>query len=143
MTAIRLLLVDDDPLVRAGLALMLGGAEDVEIVGEAADGDEVGGLVDGTRPDVVLRDIRMPVVEGLTNARKHAPGQPVHMRLSKDDGVEIELSNAFAEGAETFPGAGAGLAGLRERVTLLGGRLSFGCTPQARFRLHAWIPSQS
>ncbi len=49
MTAIRLLLVDDDPLVRAGLALMLGDAEDVEIVGEAADGDEVGALVDRTR----------------------------------------------------------------------------------------------
>ncbi|WP_399891530.1 response regulator [Streptomyces sp. BBFR51] len=66
MTAIRLLLVDDDPLVRAGLSLMLGGADDVEIVGEAADGDEVEALVDRTRPDVVLMDIRMPVVDGLT-----------------------------------------------------------------------------
>ncbi|GAA2566707.1 MULTISPECIES: response regulator transcription factor [Streptomyces] len=66
MTAIRLLLVDDDPLVRAGLSFMLGGADDVEIVGEAADGDEVGALVDRTRPDVVLMDIRMPVVDGLT-----------------------------------------------------------------------------
>lgn len=66
MTAIRLLLVDDDPLVRAGLSFMLGGADDVEIVGEAADGDEVEALVDRTRPDVVLMDIRMPVVDGLT-----------------------------------------------------------------------------
>ncbi|MDT0615077.1 response regulator transcription factor [Streptomyces lancefieldiae] len=66
MTAIRLLLVDDDPLVRAGLSFMLGGAGDVEIVGEAADGHEVGALVDRTRPDVVLMDIRMPVVDGLT-----------------------------------------------------------------------------
>ncbi|MFI7346077.1 response regulator [Streptomyces sp. NPDC049936] len=65
MTAIRLLVVDDDPLVRAGLSLMLGGADDVEIVGEAADGDEVEALVDRTRPDVVLMDIRMPVVDGL------------------------------------------------------------------------------
>ncbi|MGW8747320.1 response regulator transcription factor [Streptomyces sp. NPDC055794] len=65
MTAIRLLIVDDDPLVRAGLSLMLGGADDVEIVGEAADGDEVEALVDRTRPDVVLMDIRMPVVDGL------------------------------------------------------------------------------
>ncbi|MEU1696057.1 hypothetical protein ABZ590_32885, partial [Streptomyces hirsutus] len=45
MTAIRLLLVDDDPLVRAGLSLMLGGAGDIEIVGEAADGSEVGAEV--------------------------------------------------------------------------------------------------
>ncbi|MFB7650526.1 MULTISPECIES: response regulator [unclassified Streptomyces] len=66
MTAIRLLIVDDDPLVRAGLSLMLGGADDVEIVGEAADGDEVEALVDRTHPDVVLMDIRMPVVDGLT-----------------------------------------------------------------------------
>ncbi|MEU6557676.1 response regulator transcription factor [Streptomyces sp. NPDC046915] len=66
MAAIRLLLVDDDPLVRAGLALMLGGAEDIEIVGEAADGAEVGALVERTRPDVVLMDIRMPSVDGLT-----------------------------------------------------------------------------
>ncbi|MFC9063606.1 response regulator, partial [Streptomyces sp. NPDC057074] len=66
MTAIRLLIVDDDPLVRAGLSFMLGGADDVEIVGEAADGDEVEALVDRTHPDVVLMDIRMPVVDGLT-----------------------------------------------------------------------------
>ncbi|MDQ0407201.1 response regulator transcription factor [Streptomyces sp. NPDC000349] len=66
MTAIRLLIVDDDPLVRAGLSFMLGGADDVEIVGEAADGDEVEALVDRSHADVVLMDIRMPVVDGLT-----------------------------------------------------------------------------
>ncbi|MGV4888076.1 response regulator [Streptomyces viridosporus] len=65
MTAIRVLLVDDDPLVRAGLSFMMGGAEDIEIVGEAADGGEVEALVDRTRPDVVLMDIRMPAVDGL------------------------------------------------------------------------------
>ncbi|MFI7412066.1 response regulator [Streptomyces sp. NPDC049627] len=78
MTAIRLLLVDDDPLVRAGLSFMLGGAEDIEIVGEAADGAEVETLVDRVRPDVVLMDIRMPAVDGLTaterlRGRKDAP----------------------------------------------------------------------
>ncbi|KUO12816.1 response regulator [Streptomyces sp. DSM 15324] len=66
MTAIRLLLVDDDPLVRAGLRLMLGGADDIEIVGEAADGGQAETLVDRVRPDVVLMDIRMPAVDGLT-----------------------------------------------------------------------------
>ncbi|WP_037681398.1 response regulator transcription factor [Streptomyces griseus] len=69
MTVIRLLLVDDDPLVRTGLSFMMGGAEDVEIVGEAADGGEVEALVDRTRPDVVLMDIRMPSVDGLTATR--------------------------------------------------------------------------
>ncbi|MGW1891439.1 response regulator transcription factor [Streptomyces sp. NPDC002004] len=66
MNPIRLLLVDDDPLVRAGLSLMLGGADDIEIVGEAADGSEVAALVDRHRPDVVLMDIRMPTMDGLT-----------------------------------------------------------------------------
>lgn len=65
MNTIRLAIVDDDPLVRAGLALMLGGADDIEIVGEAADGQEVAQLVERTGPDVVLMDIRMPVVDGL------------------------------------------------------------------------------
>lgn len=78
MTAIRLLLVDDDPLVRAGLTFMMGGAGDIEIVGEGADGDEVEALVDRTRPDVVLMDIRMPTVDGLAaterlRGRKDAP----------------------------------------------------------------------
>ncbi|MEU9009022.1 response regulator transcription factor [Streptomyces sp. NPDC048479] len=63
---IRLIVVDDDPLVRAGLALMLGGADDLEIVGEGADGSEVEALVDRLSPDVVLMDIRMPAVDGLT-----------------------------------------------------------------------------
>ncbi|MFE9022669.1 response regulator [Streptomyces sp. NPDC007808] len=78
MTAIRLLLVDDDPLVRAGLSFMMGGAQDIEIVGEASDGAEVDALVDRARPDVVLMDIRMPSVDGITaterlRGRKDAP----------------------------------------------------------------------
>lgn len=75
MSTIRLLLVDDDPLVRAGLSLMLGGADDIEIVGEAADGSEVQDLVDRTRPDVVLMDVRMPGVDGLT-ATEQLRGHP-------------------------------------------------------------------
>lgn len=63
---IRLLIVDDDPLVRAGLTLMLGGADDIEIVGEGTDGSEVPALVERHAPDVVLMDIRMPRVDGLT-----------------------------------------------------------------------------
>jgi len=62
---IRVLLVDDDPLVRSGLRLMLGGADDIEVVAEAADGGEVLALVDEHAPDLVLMDIRMPGVDGL------------------------------------------------------------------------------
>lgn len=67
---IRVLIVDDDPLVRAGLSFMLGGAPDLEIVGEAADGDEVAAAVARTRPDVVLMDIRMPGVDGIEATRR-------------------------------------------------------------------------
>jgi DNA-binding NarL/FixJ family response regulator len=62
---IRVLLVDDDPLVRSGLRLMLGGAPDLEVVAEAADGSEVAPLVAEHAPDVVLMDIRMPGTDGL------------------------------------------------------------------------------
>jgi DNA-binding NarL/FixJ family response regulator len=62
----RVLLVDDDALVRSGLRLMLGGAPDIEVVDEAADGGAVEALVDAHSPHVVLMDIRMPGVDGLT-----------------------------------------------------------------------------
>lgn len=62
---IRVVIVDDDPLVRTGLGLMLGGAEDIEVVGEAADGDEVVGTVERHEPDVVLMDVRMPGLDGV------------------------------------------------------------------------------
>jgi DNA-binding NarL/FixJ family response regulator len=62
---IRVAIVDDDPLVRAGLALLLGGSPDIAIVGQAADGAQAEDLVDAHWPDVVLMDIRMPTVDGL------------------------------------------------------------------------------
>jgi DNA-binding NarL/FixJ family response regulator len=67
---IRVVLVDDDPLVRAGLRLMLGGAAQVEVVGEAGDGAEGLEVVARTSPDVVLMDIRMPRMDGLTATRR-------------------------------------------------------------------------
>ena len=63
---IRVVLVDDDPWVRAGLGLVLRGALQLEIVGEAGDGAEGLDVISRTRPDVVLMDIRMPRMDGLT-----------------------------------------------------------------------------
>jgi DNA-binding NarL/FixJ family response regulator len=63
---IRVLVVDDDALVRAGLSMLLAGAGDIEIVGEAADGSEVERAVAEHQPRVVLMDIRMPGMDGLT-----------------------------------------------------------------------------
>jgi DNA-binding NarL/FixJ family response regulator len=102
MTAIRLLLVDDDPLVRAGLSLMMGGADDIEIVGEAADGAEVGDLVERTRPDVVLMDIRMPSVDGLT-ATERLRGRP--------DAPQVVLLTTFHADEHVLRALRAGAAG--------------------------------
>ena len=66
---IRVLLVDDQPLVRGGFAAILGAADDVVIVGEAGDGHEAIKQVRATSPDVVLMDIRMPHLDGLEATR--------------------------------------------------------------------------
>ncbi|MFJ3901736.1 response regulator [Streptomyces sp. NPDC090025] len=103
MTTIRLLLVDDDPLVRAGLALMLGGADDIEIVGEGADGDQVPELVDRLAPDVVLMDIRMPGTDGLTATERlrARPGAPEVVVLTTFHADE-QVLRALRAGAAGF-----------------------------------------
>ncbi|MFE1798730.1 response regulator [Streptomyces sp. NPDC059517] len=103
MNPIRLLLVDDDPLVRAGLSFMLGGADDLEIVGEGADGSEVEALVDRTHPDVVLMDIRMPTVDGLVaterlRGREEAPQVIVLTTFHADE----QVLRALRAGAAGF-----------------------------------------
>ena len=66
MTAvIRVIVVDDQRLVRTGFAAILSTEEDIEVVGEAANGEEALAVVEQTRPDVVLMDIRMPVMDGV------------------------------------------------------------------------------
>ena len=66
---IKILLVDDEELVRAGLRAVLEAQGDLQVVGEAADGSQVPGLVRTLRPDVVLMDVRMPGTDGLTATR--------------------------------------------------------------------------
>ncbi|MEU0127791.1 response regulator transcription factor [Streptomyces sp. NPDC006289] len=100
---VRLVVVDDDPLVRAGLALMLGGAEGILLVGEAADGSEVAGLVGRVRPDVVLMDIRMPGMDGLTatEALRRRPGAPEVVVLTTFHADE-QVLRAIRAGAAGF-----------------------------------------
>jgi len=89
---IKVLLVDDDALVRAGLTMMLDGANGIEVVGEAADGDQVPAAVDAHAPDVVLMDLRMPRTDGITatrrlRARPRAPEVIVLTTFDADENV--------------------------------------------------------
>jgi DNA-binding NarL/FixJ family response regulator len=69
MSVIRVILADDQPLVRAGFRMLLDAEDDIEVVGEADDGEAAIALVSRLRPDVVLMDIRMPGVDGLAALR--------------------------------------------------------------------------
>jgi DNA-binding NarL/FixJ family response regulator len=78
MSALRVLLVDDQDLVRAGFRLILQAHDGVEVVGEAGDGDEAVAVAAEVRPDVVLMDIRMPGLDGIaaTSAIAALPDAP-------------------------------------------------------------------
>lgn len=69
MSPVRVALVDDQAMFRAGIAMVLDSQPDLEVVGEAGDGDEVAALVASVRPDVVVMDVRMPRVDGVTACR--------------------------------------------------------------------------
>jgi signal transduction histidine kinase len=93
-------------------------------------------------PDGLGRHAYRIVQEGLTNARKHAPGAPVRVTVRGGDGLIVEVGNALVTiGGDQVPGAGAGLVGLRERVQLVGGSLEHGPTPDGQFRLAARLPA--
>ncbi len=103
MSAIRVVLVDDDALVRTGLALILGGAPEIEIVGEAVDGQDAIRVVGEAEPDVVLMDIRMPKMDGLeaTSAVLKQPSPPKVIVLTTLDTDDLVLS-ALRIGASGF-----------------------------------------
>lgn len=100
---IRVLVVDDDPLVRAGLVLMLGGADGIEVVAEAADGDEVEAAADARTADVVLMDIRMRRVDGIEATRRLRRRQrpPEVIVLTTFDADELVL-RALRAGASGY-----------------------------------------
>lgn len=100
---IRLLLVDDEWLVRAGLRTMLTGQPDITVVGEASDGSAVGEQVRETGANVVLMDIRMPKVNGLeaTEALRALPDPPQVVMLTTFDTDELVLRSLQA-GASGF-----------------------------------------
>jgi DNA-binding NarL/FixJ family response regulator len=100
---IRVLLVDDDALVRSGLKMMLSGAEGIAVVGEADDGRGVLAALDRHRPDVVLMDLRMPQVDGIAATRlvRAQPEPPAVVVLTTFDADELVL-RALQAGASGF-----------------------------------------
>jgi DNA-binding NarL/FixJ family response regulator len=100
---IRVLLADDQALVRGGFRLILDAEPDIEVIGEAADGNEaVAGAIQ-TRPDLVLMDIRMPVLDGIEATRRLVPqlGSTRVVMLTTFD-IDEYVVDAFRAGASGF-----------------------------------------
>jgi DNA-binding NarL/FixJ family response regulator len=107
---IRVALVDDQQLVRAGFASLLDAEDDIDVVGEAAEGDEAVRLAARARPDVVLMDIRMPVLDGIEATR----------RIVADPGlgaVHILILTTFELDEYVFEGLRAGGSGFLVKDT--------------------------
>ncbi|WP_448638261.1 response regulator [Geodermatophilus sp. URMC 63] len=101
---IRVLLVDDEELVRGGLRAILDAREDIEVVGEAADGAVVVPLVASVRPDVVVMDIRMPLVDGIQATRdlRRRLEQPPRVLVVTTFGDDENVYAALHAGADGF-----------------------------------------
>jgi DNA-binding NarL/FixJ family response regulator len=97
---IKVLVADDHAAVRAGLVLILGGAQDMEVVGEAADGEQAVELARETRPDVVLMDVRMPKLDGISATRELAGVADVLILTTFD--VDEYVFGALRAGAAGF-----------------------------------------
>ncbi|MFC4806491.1 response regulator transcription factor [Falsarthrobacter nasiphocae] len=93
------MLVDDQPLIRYGFGLILGGEEDMEVVGEASNGEEAVAAARDLRPDVVLMDVRMPVLDGIEATRQICAEMP---------GVQVVILTTFDLDEYAFEGIKAG-----------------------------------
>lgn len=99
---IRVLVVDDHPVVRQGLRVFLDLQDDLHVVGEASDGSEVVALVDELRPDVVLLDLKMPGVDGVETLR---------LLRDRPDTPRVLVVTSFTDPASVVPAIRAGAAG--------------------------------
>ncbi len=100
---VRVVLADDQALVRGGFAMILSAREDIEVVGEASDGEEAVALVSRLAPDVVLMDVRMPGVDGLEATRRiAASGSPARVIVLTTYDVDDAVFAALRAGASGF-----------------------------------------
>ncbi|MFW6719558.1 response regulator [Streptomyces sp. MAR4 CNY-716] len=107
---IRVMLADDQVLVRAGFSALLDAQEDVEVCGEAPDGEQAVALVREQRPDVVLMDIRMPVLDGL-EATRRITGDP------DLTGVKVVMLTTFELDEYVFEAIRSGASGFLVKDT--------------------------
>lgn len=99
---IRAIIADDESLMRSGLRLLLGAAEDIEIIAEAANGSEAVDLCQELAPDLVLMDIRMPVMDGL---------EATEILMAADPHPEVLILTAFGTDEFVLQALRAGAAG--------------------------------
>jgi DNA-binding NarL/FixJ family response regulator len=99
---VRVLLADDQHLIRQGFAMILGARDDIDVVGEAADGEEAVRLAATLRPDVVLMDVRMPGLGGIEATRRIS---------SLDAGIRVIILTTFDLDEYAYDGLRAGASG--------------------------------
>jgi DNA-binding NarL/FixJ family response regulator len=105
---IRVVVVDDQALVRAGFCMILDGEDDIEVVAEAGDGQEAVAVVTRFRPDVVLMDVRMPTMDGIEATRRivgdteHAGERSVRVVILTTFDVDEYVYEALRAGASGF-----------------------------------------
>jgi DNA-binding NarL/FixJ family response regulator len=104
---VRVVLVDDEAMVRVGLRMVLTAEADIEVVGEAADGGAAVDVVEATEPDVVLMDVRMPDVDGIEGARRV---------LARCPGVKVVVLTTFDEDEYVEAALRAGVSGFLLKV---------------------------
>jgi DNA-binding NarL/FixJ family response regulator len=102
METIRVLIADDQAITRSGLKALLTSLENLEVIGEARDGEEVVKLADDLEPDVILMDLRMPVLNGIEATRRIHRAQP-H--------IGILVVTVFEDDTSVFPAIRAGARG--------------------------------
>jgi DNA-binding NarL/FixJ family response regulator len=99
---IRVVLVDDQELMRVGFRMVLGAQEDMEIVGEAANGQEAVDLAESLRPDVVLMDVRMPVLDGVEATKLITERQLAKVLVMTTFDLDEYALSALRNGASGF-----------------------------------------
>ncbi|ONI82728.1 DNA-binding response regulator [Saccharothrix sp. ALI-22-I] len=99
---IRVLLVDDQELMRMGFRMVLGAQEDVDVVGEAANGLDAVQMADRLRPDVVLMDVRMPVLDGVEATKRIAEAGTAKVLVMTTFDLDEYALSALRNGASGF-----------------------------------------